>query len=262
MWIQSKVKIVRLNNITPFKAYFRMKPDLWHLYPFGCFVHVLIPKETRKKTFNPITWRCVFMGFSKHHDAFLFFDTKLFLEMCYFSIIHFHLYQNPFLLPLSPLPLLLLHLLILLLLLLLLLLPQSVFSHSTLEDTLSDHMSPNIEATFKYSGICRTGGETFDKGDGGSWQNRNWPHSRWAKLRAGGEETTHNNLWWCFQRYSSFLFLFFTSSFSPPFYSTSTFHSTIRNHFQVYLSWCSPYPCNRKSSWHFYNNWWSFFWLQ
>ena len=197
VWIRNRVKTVRLNNITPFEAYFRMKPDLRHLHPFGCLAHALIPKETRKKTFDPITRRCVFMGFSKHHDAFLLFDTDRKKEVVSRDVLFF---DDTF--PLVPEP----------------------FSSSSLSSSSSSSSSaypspssspspspskclltpnigrhslrsyvPNMEATSQYSGICGTGGETFDKGDGGA-DKMETDHTQDEQNSEQGEKKQHTPL--------------------------------------------------------------------
>jgi hypothetical protein len=76
VWIRNRVKTARLNNITPFEAYFKIKPDMRHLHPFGCLAHALIPKDTRDRVFDPVTRRCIFVGFSKRFNAFRLFDIE------------------------------------------------------------------------------------------------------------------------------------------------------------------------------------------
>jgi hypothetical protein len=76
VWIRNRVKTARLNNMTPFEAYFKVKPDIRHLHPFGCLAHALIPKDTRDRVFDPITRRCIFVGFSKRFNAFRLFDIE------------------------------------------------------------------------------------------------------------------------------------------------------------------------------------------
>jgi hypothetical protein len=75
VWIRNRVLNKRLSDKTPYEAYFKIKPDIRHLHPFGCLAHALIPKELRTRTFQTHTHRCAFMGYSNRHDAFLLYDT-------------------------------------------------------------------------------------------------------------------------------------------------------------------------------------------
>jgi hypothetical protein len=76
VWIRNRCKSGRLQGKTPFQAYWKIKPDLNHLHPFGCLAYALIPHDIRTRVFNRITTRCAFMGFSKQHDAFSLLDLE------------------------------------------------------------------------------------------------------------------------------------------------------------------------------------------
>jgi hypothetical protein len=77
VWIRNRAQTARLSNSTPYEAYFRLKPDVRHLHPFGCLAQALIPADTRStRTFDPLSRRCAFLGFSKHHNAFILYDIE------------------------------------------------------------------------------------------------------------------------------------------------------------------------------------------
>ena len=56
--------------MTPFEMFWKKKPDLQWLKPFGCLVYVLIHKEIRDGKFDAVATPGVFMGVSEVHSGY------------------------------------------------------------------------------------------------------------------------------------------------------------------------------------------------
>jgi len=51
-----------LKSMTPYKAWFRQKPNVSHLRVWGCLTYVLIQKD-KQRSLEPHKEICVFMGY-------------------------------------------------------------------------------------------------------------------------------------------------------------------------------------------------------
>ncbi|KAL3699391.1 hypothetical protein R1sor_017413 [Riccia sorocarpa] len=59
---------------TPFEFFFKEKPDLSNLHPFGCTVYVHVPKEERRKL-DSHTIKCKFVGYDTYSKGFRCYDS-------------------------------------------------------------------------------------------------------------------------------------------------------------------------------------------
>ncbi|EPS57321.1 hypothetical protein M569_17496 [Genlisea aurea] len=59
-----------LNNVTPYEKFWKKKPDLQWLRPFGCLAYVLIHKELRQGKFEAVARPGVLMGMSDAHSGY------------------------------------------------------------------------------------------------------------------------------------------------------------------------------------------------
>ena len=68
--VRNRVATRALKGMTPFEMFWKKKPDLQWLKPFGCLVYVLIHKEIRDAKFDAVAMPGVLMGVSEVHSGY------------------------------------------------------------------------------------------------------------------------------------------------------------------------------------------------
>ncbi|EPS58475.1 hypothetical protein M569_16339, partial [Genlisea aurea] len=69
-YVRNRVATRALRGMTPFQRFWKRKPDLQWLKPFGCLVYVLIHKEIRGGKFDAAALPGILMGISDTHNGY------------------------------------------------------------------------------------------------------------------------------------------------------------------------------------------------
>lgn len=80
-YIRNRCTTRALKGMTPYEAWYGVKPSYGHLHAYGCLAYAHIPKEVRLKPANmagklgPKAHRCALIGYSEDQKAYRLWDT-------------------------------------------------------------------------------------------------------------------------------------------------------------------------------------------
>ena len=74
-YLRNRSSTIALKGMTPHEAYTKKKPDVSHLWEFGCDIWVLDKSGTRSKL-DPKSKKMIFVGFMDGPKAIRYYDAK------------------------------------------------------------------------------------------------------------------------------------------------------------------------------------------